>query len=93
MNLFGQLFPEFQTETHNSFILSKNLVCEEKDSREQYFTLDRQEFYEFLTRLSRYIVCGSVNKKSIVHQGEITYMIGSLHFEPEDLYKAEPVPT
>jgi hypothetical protein len=34
MTLFSLIFPAFKTEIHNSFILAKKLVCEERGDRE-----------------------------------------------------------
>jgi hypothetical protein len=49
------IFPNMQSELHSCFILSKRLVDDDKEDRAAHFTLDKNELYEFLTRLSRAI--------------------------------------
>lgn len=50
--------------------------------------MDNNEFYEFLTRLSRAIVTGSSTKNYVHFLGETTF-IGGKHFIGKDLDKAQ----
>jgi len=50
--------------------------------------MDKDEFYEFLARLSRPIVAGSSTKNYVNYQGETTF-IGGKHFIGKDLAQAQ----
>jgi hypothetical protein len=41
MLIFGKLYPKFKAEIHSAFVLSKQIVSEEKEGRERHFTLTK----------------------------------------------------
>jgi hypothetical protein len=86
--IMGSLFPTFKAEIHTCFVSSMRIVSEERESREVHFRLSKNAFYEFLIRLSRFVVCGSSTYNYISFDG-IPMLYAAKSFTPEDFVEPE----